>query len=249
MNGEARKIGEVRKSGEAHESGDSLATVAFHDLGRIPYATAWSLQKRLHAARAADAIGDTLLFCEHLPVITMGKSGKSHNLLVSQSELARRGVEYFDVERGGDLTYHGPGQLVSYPIFKLPRLREVQRFVCKMEESVIRALAAFGLESERRPDHAGVFVRGAKIASIGAAVRAGVTFHGFALDVCTDLAMFDLINPCGMPAVPVTSIARECGRRVTLADVKPHVREALEAVYNIALETRPLPLAVAEKIA
>ncbi len=200
-------------------------------------------------ARAADQIGDTLLFCEHSPVITMGKSGKAHNLLVSQTELKRRGVEYFEVERGGDLTYHGPGQLVCYPIFKLPRLREVQSFVRKMEQSVIHALVVFNCVGERRPEHAGVFVRGAKIASIGAAVRAGVTFHGFALDVCTDLSMFALINPCGMPAVPVTSITRECSHRVTLGEAKVPVREALETVYEITLVEGPLPLAVPEKIA
>jgi len=223
--------------------------VAFHDLGRIPYDAAWSLQKRLHAARVADEIGDTLLFCEHMPVITMGKSGKSHNLLVSKEDLRRRGVEYFEVERGGDLTYHGPGQLVGYPIFKLPRLREVQAFVRKMEEAVIQALATFQLSGERRADHAGVFVRGSKIASIGAAVRGGVTFHGFALDVSTDLSMFDLINPCGLPAIPVTSIARECGRRVALAEAKPRVREALGAVYDVELVDEPLPLALPDKIA
>jgi len=223
--------------------------VAFHDLGRIPYDAAWSLQKRLHAARVKDEIGDTVLFCEHMPVITMGKSGKSHNLLVSKADLRRRGVDYFEVERGGDLTYHGPGQLVGYPIFKLPRLREVQAFVRKMEESVIRALVAFDLTGERRQDHAGVFVRGAKIASIGAAVRGGVTFHGFALDVSTDLSKFDLINPCGMPAIPVTSIARECGHRVSLAETKPHVREAVGTVYGVELVDEPLPLALPDKIA
>jgi len=223
--------------------------VAFHDLGRIPYDAAWSLQKRLHAARVADELGDTLLFCEHMPVITMGKSGKSHNLLVSKEDLRRRGVEYFEVERGGDLTYHGPGQLVGYPIFKLPRLREVQAFVRKMEEAVIQALATYQLSGERRADHAGVFVRGSKIASIGAAVRGGVTFHGFALDVSTDLSMFDLINPCGLPAIPVTSIARECGRRVALAEAKPRVREALGTVYDVELVDEPLPLALPDKIA
>src|ERR1700686_3748620 len=155
--------------------------VAFHDLGLIPYGVAWSLQRRLHAARPADEIGDALLFCEHLPVITMGKSGKRHNLLASEAELRRRGVEYFDVERGGDLTYHGPGQLVCYPIFKLARLREVQGFVRKMELSIIKAMNAFGVKGEQRQAHAGVFVGSAKIASIGAAVQGGVTFHGFAL--------------------------------------------------------------------
>ncbi len=223
--------------------------VAVHDLGRIPYGPAWSLQKRLHAARVAGEIGDTLLLCEHMPVITMGKSGKRQNLLVSRDELRRRGVEYFEVERGGDLTYHGPGQLVGYLIFQLPRLREVQGFVRKMEEAIIRTLAGFGLNGERRPDHAGVFVGGAKIASIGAAVRGGVTFHGFALDVATDLKMFELINPCGMPATPVTSIARECSRRVALAEVKPPLRAALADVYGVTLVDAPLPVAVPEKIA
>lgn len=210
----------------------------------MPYEVAWSVQRRLHGARAAETLGDTVLLCEHPPVITMGKSGKANNLLVSQTELRRRGVEYFEVERGGDLTYHGPGQLVCYPIFKLPRLREVQRFVRNMEESIIRALVEFGCRGERRSDHPGVFVGGAKIASIGAAVRSGVTFHGFALDVCTDLTMFSLINPCGMPATPVTSITRECSRRVTLAEAKPPIREALQAVYEIELIPGPLPIAV-----
>jgi lipoate-protein ligase B len=223
--------------------------VALHDLGRIPYEAAWSLQRRLYISRAADEIADCILFCEHSPVITMGKSGKSHNLLISQAELHRRGIDYFEVERGGDLTYHGPGQLVVYPIFKLPRLREVQSFVRKMELAVINALSSFNLVGERRCDHPGVFVGGAKIASLGAAVRSGVTFHGFALDVCTDLEMFRFINPCGMAAVAVTSITRECSRRVQLREAKPPVREALQAVFGISIVNEPLPLAVPEKIA
>ena len=176
--------------------------------------------------------GDYLLFCEHEPVITMGKSGKRANLLVSDADLQRRGIAYYEIERGGDLTYHGPGQLVGYPIFKLGRLREVQGFVRKMEESLIRALAEFGIRGERRPDHAGVFVGGAKIASIGAAVQGGVTFHGFALDVCTDLDYFRVINPCGMPGVGLTTIAEQCGREVTLTETKPYVRRAMADVFD-----------------
>ena len=190
------------------------------------------MQLQLHDARVAGTGPDYLLFCEHDPVVTMGKSGKSQNLLVSAAELARRGVAYYEVERGGDLTYHGPGQLVGYPIFKLPRLREVQGFVRKMEESIIRALARFGVRGEQRAEHAGVFVRGSKIASIGAAVRGGVTFHGFALDVCTDLGYFDVINPCGMPGVGLTSIQKEVGREVSLAEAKPFVREAMADVFD-----------------
>jgi lipoyl(octanoyl) transferase len=214
----------------------------FEDLGRIGYKDAWDLQLRLHAERVAEARADTVLFCEHDSVLTMGKSGKGQNLLVSQDELRRRGVEYYAIERGGDLTYHGPGQLVVYPIFKLPRLREVQAFVRKMERSIVRALATFGIEGEQRADHAGVFVRGAKVCSIGAAVRSGVTYHGLALDVCTDLSYFQLINPCGMPDVPVTSMSRELGREVRVEEAKSPVRNAMIEIYGLQsiAETSPI---------
>ena len=212
-----------------------MTNAIFEDLGRIGYKDAWDLQLRLHAERVADERPDTLIFCEHGPVLTMGKSGKGQNLLVSQDELQRRGVEYFEVERGGDLTYHGPGQLVAYPIFKLPRLREVQAFVRKMERAIIQALATFGIAAERRPEHAGAFVRGAKIASIGAAVRSGVTYHGLALDVCTDLSYFQLINPCGMPGVAVTSISRELGREVSVAQAKSPMLLAMQDAFELNL--------------
>jgi lipoyl(octanoyl) transferase len=210
-----------------------VTSAVFEDLGRIGYKAAWDLQLSLHAERVADARPDTLLFCEHDPVLTMGKSGKGQNLLVSVDELRRRGVEYYAIERGGDLTYHGPGQLVAYPIFKLPRLREVQNFVRKMERSINQALAQFGIAGEQRPDHAGAFVHGAKIASIGAAVRAGVTYHGLALDVCTDLSYFQLINPCGMPGVAVTSIARELGREVSVEEAKSPLLNAMIETFEL----------------
>jgi lipoyl(octanoyl) transferase len=210
-----------------------VTNAVFEDLGRIGYKAAWDLQLRMHAERVADARPDTLLFCEHDPVLTMGKSGKGQNLLVSVDELRRRGVEYYAIERGGDLTYHGPGQLVAYPIFKLPRLREVQNFVRKMERSINQALAHFGIVGEQRPDHAGAFVHGAKIASIGAAVRSGVTYHGLALDVCTDLSYFQLINPCGMPGVAVTSMARELGREVSAEEAKSPLLNAMIAIFEL----------------
>lgn len=216
-----------------------MSDALFEDLGRIRYKDAWDIQLRLHAERVADERPDTILFCEHEPVITMGKSGKGQNLLVAADELRRRGVDYHAVERGGDLTYHGPGQLVVYPLLKLPRLREVQNFVRKMEQSIIMALAAFGIRGEQRTDHAGVFVRGAKIASIGAAVKNGVTYHGLALDVCTDLAYFQLINPCGMPGVAVTSISRELGREVSVEEAKIPVRNAMATVYDLKFIKAP----------
>jgi len=210
-----------------------MTDVVFEDLGRIRYGPALDLQRQAHDERVRDERPDLFFFCEHEPVITMGKSGKNQNLLVSRDELARRNVDYFEVERGGDLTYHGPGQLVGYPIFKLGRLREVQGFVRKMEAALIEAIGAYGIAGEQRADHAGVFVRGAKIASIGAAVRSGVTLHGFALEVCTDLEYYRLINPCGMPGVETTSVAREAGRDVSLDDIKPLVRAALERAYAV----------------
>ena len=213
-----------------------MTTAQIQDLGVIPYEPAWQMQRELLEQRVDDKIADRFLLCEHTPVITMGKSGKQKNLLVSADELRRRGVDYFEVERGGDLTYHGPGQLVGYPIFKLARLREVQGFVRKMEESIIRTLAFFDVVGERRTDHPGVFVRGAKVASIGAAVRRGVTYHGFALDVCTDLSYYMLINPCGMPEVAVTTIARAANREISVADVKPVIRSAFEDVFDLRFE-------------
>jgi lipoate-protein ligase B len=207
--------------------------VTFEDLGRIRYGPALDLQRRAHDERVRDERPDAFFFCEHEPVITMGKSGKNQNLLVSRDELARRNVDYFEVERGGDLTYHGPGQLVGYPIFKLGRLREVQGFVRKMEAALIEAIGAFGIAGEQRKDHAGVFVRGAKIASIGAAVRSGVTLHGFALEVSTDLDYYRLINPCGMPGVETTTVSREAGRDVSLDEIKPFVRAGLEKAYAV----------------
>ncbi|MBC5825398.1 MAG: lipoyl(octanoyl) transferase LipB [Candidatus Eremiobacteraeota bacterium] len=212
-----------------------MNVVNFRDLGLIDYAAAWELQRAVHEQRACARTRDTLIFCEHPPVITMGKSGKGANLLVAAAELARRGIEYFEVERGGDLTFHGPGQLIGYPIFKLARLREVQGFVRKMEESIVRALAAFGVRGERRTDHPGVFVCGAKIASIGAAVRRGVTFHGFALDVCTDPLYYRLINPCGMADVSITTLAVQAHADVVVDSVKPHLRDALQDVFQIEL--------------
>jgi lipoate-protein ligase B len=218
---------------EVIDQANTTHLVELIDLGRIRYGAALELQRAAHDKRAAGTRGDALFFCEHEPVITMGKSGKSHNLLVSKPELERRGVDYFEVERGGDLTFHGPGQLVGYPVFRLARLREVQGFVRRMEAALIEAIAAFGVRGEQRADHAGVFVGPAKIASIGAAVRAGVTLHGFALEVCTDLDYYRLINPCGMPGIETTSIAREAGREIRVDDAKPFVRAALERAYGI----------------
>lgn len=191
-------------------SGSSLLVVR---LARIPYPTALDFQHQLVELRLADEIPDTLVLLEHPPVITLGRNAGRTSLLVSDAELARRGVELIRVERGGDITFHGPGQLVGYPIFKLKSgVVGVRRFIELVEQSLIHALARHGVTARARDKLIGVWVEDRKLASIGVAVRRGVTFHGFALNVSTDLDWFDLMNPCGLAGVRMTSIRAESGR-------------------------------------
>jgi lipoate-protein ligase B len=184
-----------------------------------PYPSAWSLQRGLVGARQAGAVPDTLVLVEHPPVVTIGRSGRRTNLLAAPALLAARGIEVFDVERGGDITYHGPGQLVGYPIVDLRTIGEdIVRFMRMMEQSVIGTLETFGITAVRERGFPGVWVNGAKVAAVGVAVRRRVTMHGFALNVTTDLNAFDAINPCGLGR-PVISMATLLGRSVDLAEV------------------------------
>jgi len=152
------------------------------------------------------------MLVEHPPVVTMGRSAKQHHLLASPEVLAARGVELFEVERGGDVTFHGPGQLVGYPIVDLKRhKRDLHWYLRQVEEALIRALAPLGIAGERSAGQTGVWTQGRKLASIGVHARDWVTWHGFALNVTTDLSYFDLMVPCGIAQVQMTSIARETG--------------------------------------
>jgi lipoate-protein ligase B len=181
-------------------------------LGRVEYGRALELQRELWRRRVADEIPDTLVLLEHDPVVTLGRSARPSNLLVSEAELARRGVALHRIERGGDVTFHGPGQLIGYPIFKLVTgIAGVRWFVERVEAALIGALAELGVDAGMRPGHIGVWCQGRKVASIGIAVKRRVTYHGFALNVTTDLAPFRLMNPCGMPDVVMTSVSREGG--------------------------------------
>ena len=181
-------------------------------LGQTDYARALDLQHGLVRLRVGGEIPDVLVLLEHPPVITMGKSAKAANLLLSESELARRGITLFRVERGGDVTYHGPGQLVGYPVFHLKQgLIGVRPYVEKVEAALIGVLARLGVAASVRPGHIGVWVGSRKIASIGVSVSKRVTYHGFALNVTTDLSAFTLMNPCGMPDVVMTSVEQEGG--------------------------------------
>ena len=205
------------------------------DCGRMSYADAWALQRALVAARQADLIEDVILLVEHPPVITVGRGGRSAHILVPRDLLAARGFDVYDVERGGDVTYHGPGQLVGYPILNLRALDEdVVRYVRLLEAALIRALAGFGIPAQRVRGYPGVWVGDAKIAAVGVAIKRKVTMHGFALNVAPDLDHFAVINPCGL-GKPVTSMARVLGRPVPLTEAQPLVAQSLGEVFEMTL--------------
>jgi lipoate-protein ligase B len=181
------------------------------DLQRMPYAEALELQRNVARDRISGAISeDVLLLVEHPPVVTLGRSSKQKNLISSPDFLQSRGVELFEVERGGDVTFHGPGQLVGYPIIDLKRHKlDLHWYLRQVEEAIIRVLSRYGISAERSTGYTGVWTGGRKITSIGVHARDWVTWHGFAMNVVTDLTYFDLIVPCGIQDVEMTSIAKE----------------------------------------
>ena len=183
------------------------------DLGRRPYGEVLELQRRLCRARqSGETSEDLLLFVEHDPVVTLGRGTRESSLPLSPAGIRQRGVEVYDVERGGDVTFHGPGQLVGYPILDLSHHRQdLHWYLRTVEEALIVGLDALGIAAARNPGLTGVWTGGRKIASIGIHVKQWVTFHGFALNVTTDLDYFDLIVPCGIEGVSMTSVARELG--------------------------------------
>jgi len=210
-------------------------TLVVRDLGRVRYGEALDLQRRLAEERIAGNIPDTLLLLEHPPVVTLGRGWKGSSLPLEPDALRRRSIEVHEIERGGDVTYHGPGQLVGYPILDLQRHKpDLHWYLRQLEEVLIAALGDLGILAERNPGFTGVWTRGRKIASIGIHVRQWVTWHGFALNVTTDLSAFDLIVPCGIPNVVMTSIAKELegrGPRTEDADRLGGVRDAVVAAF------------------
>lgn len=204
-------------------------------LGLVPYAEALELQKRLVDLRKAEEIPDQLLLLEHPPVITLGvkaRNDRSH-VLVSPAALGEQGVELFETGRGGDVTYHGPGQLVGYPILDLrPDRCDVHRYVRDIEEALIRVAGAFGIAAGRTAGLTGAWVGDDKLAAIGVRISRWVTSHGFALNVGTNLSHFDLIVPCGITGKGVTSMERLLGRPVERADVETAVAQAFGAVFE-----------------
>ena len=184
-------------------------------LGRMAYGEGLELQRAFAEARIDRTVDcDMLLLVEHPPVITVGRSFQHENLSTSLEDLEQRGIEVFDIERGGDITFHGPGQLVGYPIFDLTEHKQdLHLFLRQIEESLIRTVADVGIAAQRREGKTGVWVEDRKLASIGIHVKKWVTWHGFALNVLTDLSFFDLIVPCGIEEVVMTSMQKELEER------------------------------------
>jgi len=208
-------------------------------LGQIAYPDAWDLQLRLVEARQANRLKrDTVLLLEHPPVFTLGKRGGRESLLVPEETLARRGIPILQVERGGNITYHGPGQLVVYPIVHLPGVGiGVVDMVDRLEEVMIRTCGDFGVAAGRNALNRGAWIGMNKIGSIGLAVRRGVSFHGLALNVDPDLTPFGFVQPCGLQGVGVTSIVREAGRPVKMEEALASTERNIEAVFGVRLES------------
>ncbi len=218
----------------------SARRLAVAQLGLVPYGEALARQRALAEDRIAGRLArDTLLLLEHPPVVTLGRGTREASLPLAPELLRRRGIDVFEIERGGDVTYHGPGQLVGYPIFDLGGdglRRDLHWFLRELEAALIGALATLGIAGGRRDGYTGVWTAGGarKIASIGIHVRQWVTWHGFALNVTTDLSAFDLIVPCGIPDVVMTSVARELGAQGhggAADDLMPRVRDAVVAAF------------------
>lgn len=209
-------------------------------LGRVSYDEGLSLQREAVAERQAGRIPDTILLLEHPPTYTIGRSGGEEHLLVSEAEVAAAGGTLRRVDRGGDITYHGPGQLVGYPILDLKdHYQDVHRYLRDLEGALILVLARYGVEAGRIAGLSGVWVGTEKIAALGVHVSRWVTSHGFALNVTTNLNDFDRIVPCGLHGHGVTSLERQLGRAVSLDEMATRVAEALARVFQ--LEFAPAP--------
>jgi lipoyl(octanoyl) transferase len=210
-----------------------------HRLHLVTYENGMSLQQKLVEQRQREEIPDQLLLLEHPPVITLGRGGKVENLLAGEDALRQTGVRFFETTRGGDITYHGPGQIVGYPILHLgENNRDVRKYVWKLEEVLVRTVAEYGITAERAEGKRGIWVGNDKIAAIGVRIARWVTSHGWALNVATNLDHFRLITPCGLHGTGVTSIERETGRRVSVDEVRELLALQFAEVFERELVAR-----------
>lgn len=215
----------------------------FAELGETEYRKIFDLQLKLNAARRKNLIPDTVLVLAHHPCFTVGRKGGYNHILVSQETLTKIGIRVYETDRGGDITYHGPGQVICYPIIDLRNFgRDVHQFAHRLEEAFIRTLAAFGIEAGRKQGFPGVWVGNSKIAAEGIAIERWVTMHGIALNVNPDLNHFALIVPCGLAAAGVTSMEKELGRAVNIQMVRDELRSQISQIFDLELENISRPV-------
>jgi lipoyl(octanoyl) transferase len=246
-----------------------MQTVKFEDLGRMDYKTAWDLQEKLlqqnvqikstrnqvlatepHSTEHNhDSTTHHLLFVEHPPVYTLGKSGHIENILITEDERIAQQIEFFRTNRGGDITFHGAGQIVGYPIFDLEKFyTDIGKYLRNLEEVIIRVMISYGLKGERSKGETGVWLdtdikgKERKICAIGVRCSRWITMHGFAFNVNTDLSYFDNIVPCGIPDKKVTSLEKELGRTVSIPEVKERLKKSFEEVFDIKCEDVKMPM-------
>ncbi len=229
-----------------------MQQIVFKDIGLIPYEEAWAYQEKLlqqnveaKIAQKKGANEDTtcyFIICEHPPVYTLGKSGNESNVLIDEYARAEKGIAYFKTNRGGDITFHGPGQIVGYPIIDLEKYyTDIGKYLRNLEEVIIRVLAEYGIKGERSPGETGVWIDAAvsgkerKICAMGVRCSRWVTMHGFALNVNTDLSYFNFIIPCGIANKQVTSLAKELGYEPDISAVKQKIKLAFEQVFDSRL--------------
>lgn len=227
-------------------------TVVFEDLGAMRYQPAWDYQEELLQynlkAKAAANGGEAatlhhLLLVEHPPVYTLGKSGKEEHVLIDADERERRGIEYFKINRGGDITFHGPGQIVGYPVLDLEKFyTDIGRYLRSLEEVIILTLADYGIKGERSAGETGVWIdpnikgQERKICAMGVRCSRWITMHGFAFNVNTDLSYFNYIVPCGIHDKQVTSLEKEIGRTLSMEEVKAKLKMNFEKVFDVELK-------------
>lgn len=219
----------------------------YKNLGVIDYKKAWDYQEELFAQKLLEKRNNQipenhLLLCEHPPVFTLGKSGDDANLLITQNLLDQKGIQYYKINRGGDITYHGPGQIVGYPILDLEQFKlGVKEYIHAMEEVIIKTLADYNIRSERLEGATGVWldtdkpaVR--KICAIGVRASRHITMHGFAFNVNTDLSFYNLINPCGFTDKGVTSMEKELSHKIVIAEVQQKIKQYFAEVFGMEME-------------
>jgi len=207
------------------------------DLGSVGYQEAWNLQHKIHQAKQGGLSANVLLLLEHPHVFTLGKNAKKENILVPETVLREQGIDCVSIERGGDVTYHGPGQLLGYPIFFLESLKmRVVDFVDRLEEVMISVLKSYGLPAQRSALNRGVWVKEAKLGFVGIAVQRGITLHGFALNVAPKLSYYEMIHSCGLKGVEIVSLSSLLRRSISMEEVKKKTITSFEDVFDLKTE-------------